>query len=164
MVDPERYGVVEFDESGKALSIEEKPAQARSSYAVTGLYFYDESIYDIAQAVDPSPRGEIEISSINQVYLSRGKLDVVVLGRGVAWLDTGTHDSLLDASTFVASIEKRQGLKIACPEEIAYRQGFISAEQLEKLAAQLSQTDYGAYLARLLKVQGRYVSSVRPAP
>ncbi len=162
VVNPERYGVVEFDRGGKALSIEEKPARPRSSYAVTGLYFYDQSVYEIAETVTPSARGEIEISSINQVYLARGTLDVVVLGRGIAWLDTGTHESLLDASTFVATIEKRQGLKIACPEEIAYRQGFITAQQLEKLVATLSQTDYGSYLDRLLKSESKYMSALRP--
>jgi glucose-1-phosphate thymidylyltransferase len=158
VVDPERYGVVEFDQQGKALSIEEKPKEPRSSYAVTGLYFYDSEVYDIARSVKPSSRGEIEITSINQVYLERGRLDVEVLGRGVAWLDTGTHDSLLDAGNFVAHIQKRQGLKISCPEEIAYRQGFIDAETLEKLAEPLAKTEYGMYLKRLLRQDKAYLS------
>lgn len=158
VADPERYGVVEFDRMGKALSIEEKPKQPKSSYAVTGLYFYDSDVYDIARSVKPSERGEIEVTSINQAYMERGKLDVEVLGRGVAWLDTGTHDSLLDAGNFVAHIQNRQGLKISCPEEIAYRQGFIDAAALEKLADALSKTDYGAYLKRLLRQDTAYLS------
>jgi glucose-1-phosphate thymidylyltransferase len=164
VADPERYGVVAFDADGRALSIEEKPERPRSSYAVTGLYFYDSAIWDIARSVTPSPRGEIEISSINQTYLERQALDVVVLGRGIAWLDTGTHDALFEASTFVAAIQKRQGLQIACPEEIAYRQGFITEEQLEKLAAGLSQTEYGTYLTRLLKNRDGYRSALGPHP
>ena len=158
VANPEGYGVVEFDSQGKALSIEEKPSRPRSSYAVTGLYFYDEMVYDMARRVKPSDRGEIEITAINREYLAGGSLEVEVLGRGIAWLDTGTHESLLDASTFVASIEKRQGLKIACPEEIAYRQGFIDAGKLEELAAGLKHTDYGTYLSRLLSQEKRYVS------
>jgi glucose-1-phosphate thymidylyltransferase len=158
VADPERYGVVDFNREGKARSIEEKPERARSSYAVTGLYFYDAEVYEMALNVQPSTRGEIEITSINKAYLDRGVLDVEVLGRGIAWLDTGTHDSLLDASTFVATIEKRQGLKIACPEEIAYRQGFINSERLEELAAELKNADYGAYLLQLLDLDKRYLS------
>jgi glucose-1-phosphate thymidylyltransferase len=156
--DPERYGVVEFNADGRALSIQEKPARPRSSYAVTGLYFYDEKVYEMAQSVKLSERGELEITSINQEYLDRGELAVQMLGRGFAWLDLGTHDSLLEAGTFVASIEKRQGLKIACPEEIAFRQGFIDLERLRSYAEELSGTDYGAYLARLLSPGTRYVS------
>ncbi|MGA2378124.1 MAG: glucose-1-phosphate thymidylyltransferase RfbA [Spirochaetia bacterium] len=156
--DPERYGVVELDQAGLALSLEEKPLHPRSSYAVTGLYFYDQDVYDLAREVRPSARGEIEISSINKAYLERGLLQVEILGRGVAWLDTGTHQSLLDASTFVATIEKRQGLKISCPEEIAYRQGFIDAAALEELARGFGDTDYGAYLSGLLSREKRYLS------
>ncbi|MEM9058404.1 MAG: glucose-1-phosphate thymidylyltransferase RfbA, partial [Pseudomonadota bacterium] len=148
--DPERYGVVEFDDAGKAVSIEEKPAQPKSSYAVTGLYFYDNDVVDIARHITPSARGELEITDVNQTYLNRGRLDVEVFGRGVAWLDTGTLESLIDAAVFVQAIEKRQGLKISCPEEIAYRKGYIDGEQLRKLAALAPNSSYGAYLTQLL--------------
>ena len=149
--DPERYGVVEFDAAGKALSIVEKPTVPKSRYAVTGLYFYDNQVIDIARSIRPSPRGELEITDVNRYYLEQGLLDVQVMGRGMAWLDTGTHESLLEAALFIQTIEKRQGLKIACPEEIAYRKGYISATQLELLAQPLAKNGYGAYLLGLLK-------------
>lgn len=152
--DPERYGVVEFDASMRALSLEEKPAKPKSHYAVTGLYFYDNKVIDISRNLKPSPRGELEITDVNREYLARGELDVVVLGRGHAWLDTGTHDSLLEASQFIATIERRQGLKIACPEEIAFRFGYIDAEQLGRLAAPLAKSSYGQYLVNLVKEIG----------
>ena len=149
--DPERFGVVEFDASGKAISIEEKPKAPKSNYAVTGLYFYDNSVVEIARQVKPSPRGELEITDVNNAYLQRGDLHVSLLGRGFAWLDTGTHDSLMEASHFVQTIEARQGLKVACLEEIAYNQGWLSAAQLAREAEALSKTGYGRYLKRLLR-------------
>ena len=148
--DPERYGVVEFDKDYKALSIEEKPLKPRSSYAVTGLYFYDKQVCDIAASIQPSARGELEITDINRVYLEKNELSVEIMGRGFAWLDTGTHDSLLDAAGFIATLQKRQGLMVACPEEIAYRQGWITAEAVQKVASQLSKNTYGQYLTKIL--------------
>ncbi len=149
--DPERYGVVDFDEAGKVTKVVEKPKVAPSNYAVTGLYFYDNDVVSIAKEIKPSPRGELEITDVNQVYLDQGNLQVELLGRGVAWLDTGTHVSLLEAANYMKIIEERQGLKIACLEEIAYRQGYINAEQLENLAAPLKKSGYGEYLLRLLE-------------
>ena len=149
--DPERYGVVEFDASGRAISLEEKPTAPKSRYAVTGLYFYDNDVADIAASLKPSARGELEITDINRRYLEAGKLDVQVMGRGHAWLDTGTHESLMEASQFIETIERRQGLKIACPEEIAYRKGYIDAGQLERLAAPLAKNGYGQYLLHILR-------------
>jgi glucose-1-phosphate thymidylyltransferase len=152
--DPERYGVVEFGDDRHAVSIEEKPALPKSNYAVTGLYFYDNQVCDIAAGLKPSGRGELEITDVNRTYLERGQLDVEFMGRGTAWLDTGTHDSLLDAGQFIATIEKRQGLKICCPEEIAYRKNYIDAEQLGRLAGPLEKNGYGKYLLRVLNDKG----------
>jgi glucose-1-phosphate thymidylyltransferase len=149
--DPERYGVVEFDVAGRAISLEEKPSQPKSSYAVTGLYFYDQDVVEIAKNLKPSPRGELEITDLNRAYLEQGKLNVEIMGRGYAWLDTGTHESLLDASQFIATLENRQGLKVSCPEEIAYRHQWIDAAQLEKLAQPLLKNGYGRYLLSVLK-------------
>ncbi|MCO7124185.1 glucose-1-phosphate thymidylyltransferase RfbA [Sporolactobacillus shoreicorticis] len=151
--DPERFGVVAFDESGKVISIEEKPKVPKSTYAVTGLYFYDNQVVDIAKSIKPSARGELEITSVNEEYLRRGTLNVELLGRGFAWLDTGTHESLLDASLFIQTVEKRQSLKVACLEEIAYRKGYIDAEKLYELAQPLKKSGYGQYLLRLIKGQ-----------
>ena len=155
--DPERYGVVEFDAGGRAVSIEEKPARPKSSYAVTGLYFYDARVVDIAKSIRPSARGELEITAVNDAYLQNGQLNVQIMQRGYAWLDTGTHDSLLDAGQFIATLERRQGLKIACPEEVAWRKGFIDAAQLERLAQPLAKSGYGQYLLRLLGEPGHAV-------
>jgi len=151
--DPERYGVAEFDASGRVLSLEEKPKQPKSNYAVTGLYFYDSQVVDLARNLKPSARGELEITDLNRLYLEQGQLEVEIMGRGYAWLDTGTHDSLLEAGQFIATIEKRQGLKVACPEEIAFRQGWITSEQLETLAQPLARNGYGQYLLGLVKGQ-----------
>jgi glucose-1-phosphate thymidylyltransferase len=151
VTDPERYGVIEFDRAGKAMSIEEKPNAPKSRFAVTGLYFYDEEVVDIVPTIRPSARGELEITDVNRRYLERGKLFVEILGRGMAWLDTGTHDSLVEAASFIQTIEKRQGLKVACPEEIAFRLGFISADQLETLSSALGKSGYGQYLLGLLE-------------
>ncbi|KUF43691.1 glucose-1-phosphate thymidylyltransferase [Comamonas kerstersii] len=149
--DPERYGVAEFDAQGKVLSLEEKPAQPKSNYAVTGLYFYDSQVVELAKSLKPSPRGELEITDLNKLYLQQGQLNVQLMGRGYAWLDTGTHDSLLEAGQFIATLEQRQGLKVACPEEIAFRAGWIDAAQLEKLAQPLLKNGYGKYLMQCLK-------------
>lgn len=149
--DPERYGVVQFDAQGRATSIEEKPKQPKSRYAVTGLYFYDEQVVEFAHSIKPSARGELEITDVNRCYLSHNKLRALVLGRGVAWLDTGTHDSLIEAALFVQTIQKRQGLKIACPEEVSYRLGYISAEDLERLAEPMKKNEYGQYLLHVLE-------------
>ena len=154
--DPERYGVIEFDKSGRAVGIEEKPANPRSQYAVTGLYFYDNHVVDIARSIKPSPRGELEITDVNKVYLEQGNLQVEVMSRGTAWLDTGTHNSLLDAANFIRVVEERQGLKVACPEEIALRMGYIDKEQLLALAKPLEKSGYGVYLQNLLRDEGVY--------
>jgi glucose-1-phosphate thymidylyltransferase len=149
--DSERYGVVEFDKDYKAISIEEKPLQPRSNYAVTGLYFYDNQVCDIAASIKPSARGELEITDVNRTYLEKNELSVEIMGRGFAWLDTGTHDSLLDAAGFIATLQKRQGLMVSCPEEIAYRKAWITAETVQKVASQLSKNTYGQYLSKILK-------------
>jgi len=152
--DPERYGVVEFDANGRAISLEEKPTAPKSRYAVTGLYFYDNDVVEIASALKPSPRGELEITDVNKAYLERGQLEVEIMSRGMAWLDTGTHESLFEAGMFIQTIERRQGLKIACPEEIAYRYGYISGDELEALAAPVRKSGYGQYLISLLSEPG----------
>jgi glucose-1-phosphate thymidylyltransferase len=149
--DPERYGVVEFDSAGRALSIEEKPKQPKSRYAVTGLYFYDDQVVKVAKSLKPSARGELEITDVNRAYLERGQLEVVVMGRGMAWLDTGTHESLMEAALYIQAIEKRQGLMVACPEEIALRSGYITAGQVEKIGNSMKNNSYGAYLLQLLR-------------
>ncbi len=151
VLDPERYGVVEFDDQRRAISLEEKPLKPKSRYAVTGIYFYDAQVVGVAEGLKPSPRGELEITDVNRWYLERGQLRTELLGRGIAWLDTGTHDSLLEAATFIHTIEQRQGLKVACPEEIAYRLGYIDAEQMRNLAAKIAKSSYGQYLLRLLE-------------
>jgi glucose-1-phosphate thymidylyltransferase len=153
--DPERYGVVEFDGSGRAISIEEKPRQPRSSYAVTGLYFYDNQVLDIAASLSPSARGELEITDVNRSYLDQGELRVQVLGRGMAWLDTGTQEALLQASNFIQAIEQRQGLKVACPEEVAYKMGFITADDVLRLARAMGRTEYAGYLERMIEEEAR---------
>ena len=149
--DPQRYGVVEFDEVGKALSLEEKPKKPKSRYAVTGLYFYDHKVVELAQSLRPSARGELEITDLNKLYLRRGELDVVVMGRGMAWLDTGTHEALMEASLFIQTIERRQGLMVACPEEIAYRSGYITAQELRSIGESMNSNSYGSYLLQLLQ-------------
>ncbi|WP_318358066.1 glucose-1-phosphate thymidylyltransferase RfbA [Enterobacter sp.] len=149
--DPERYGVVEFDHSGTAISLEEKPLEPKSNYAVTGLYFYDNQVIEMAKSLKPSARGELEITDINRLYLEQGDLSVAMMGRGYAWLDTGTHQSMIEASNFISTIQERQGLKVSCPEEIAYRKGFIDAEQVKKLAIPLSKNAYGQYLLKMIK-------------
>jgi glucose-1-phosphate thymidylyltransferase len=164
VTDPERYGVVEFDKDHKALSIEEKPLKPRSNYAVTGLYFYDNQVCDIAASIKPSARGELEITDVNRAYLQKNELSVEIMGRGYAWLDTGTHDSLLDAAGFIATLQKRQGLMVACPEEIAFRQGWISAEAVQKVADQLKKNSYGQYLNKILIELGSNAQPIGLSP